>query len=92
MGVRVSAPTIKPREQWDSEDRLDYLDGWHEESGIGFRSTRNRERVVRFEVAPTDETNYRTRALGPTHVQHPASALFALGRDHRIAHKQATGI
>jgi hypothetical protein len=89
---------IKPQELWDGADWLDWLDGWHEECGLGFKSKRDLDRVVRFdveqEVKPEDILNdfFGAKAPEPVRHEHAARALFDLGRDHRIAHRQATGV
>ena len=101
MGVRVSAPGVKPREQWDREDYLDFLDGWHEESGLGLVSQRDRQRTVRYEVLPEGDAiknllddffSPMSEPVEPEYRTHLSGLLFDLGRDHRVAHRQATGI
>ena len=64
------AEGLKPEEQWDTADRLDHLDGWHEASDVGFKSKRDPERVVKV-YDPND------RQL-VTHT-HKAAALLAAG-------------
>ncbi len=89
-------PEVKPREQWDVPDLRDFIDGWHEETDPHFKSQRDRMRVVSYEVEREGdvlqgllddfvkpEPEYRT---------HMAGVLFKLGRDYRIAHRDATGI
>jgi len=44
----MSAHHIKPRGQYDSEDWLDFLDGWHEVSSETFHTKRNPERIIRW--------------------------------------------
>jgi hypothetical protein len=61
--------SIKPRDQWDRDDRLDYLDGWHEASGLGFKSSRDRDRVIAW----ADEHGSRHRCT--------SGDLMQLGRD-----------
>lgn len=39
---------MKPKDQWDREDWLDYLDGWHERSVERRTTDRNLGRVVQF--------------------------------------------
>jgi len=77
---------LKPREQWDVEDWLDHLDGWHEGSGLGFNSERDFERVVQVE-AP--ESRPGRRIISHT---HNASALIAAGRTARDRHRGDHGV
>ncbi len=39
---------MKPRDNWDHEDWLDYLDGWHEASDLGFKTDRDLNRGVEW--------------------------------------------
>ncbi len=70
---------MKPRAQWDREDLLDYLDGWHDECGLRFRSQRPPVRVTH-------------RDIGSGIPIGIAGDLMKLGREDRIAHREATGI
>lgn len=72
--------TTKPRDMWDREDRLDFLDGWHEASEIGFHIQRDPNREVRFCDVRGQE------------VAHPADALICAGRNARLAYRESTGI
>ena len=99
---------MKPRDMWDREDLLDYLDGWHQESGLGSFNMRNGDRRVRFldptaqrpefddDAQSTDEHFKRQAAIkawAEEHtMRHTASAFMANGRADRIAHREATGI
>ncbi len=71
---------LKPEDQWDTEDRLDHLDGWHAASGVGFKSTRDPEREVKV-YGPGEPHIHRY----VTHT-HPAADLIAAGRTARERH------
>jgi len=43
-------PQPKPRDHWDRDDYLDYLDGWHSEGDPNFKSTRDLERATGWRV------------------------------------------
>jgi len=92
---------IKLREFWDNEDRLDFLDGWHEESDAHFHSPRDQNRQISFidpNAAPRQDIphapGFQSMAdwIAANRLTHGASALMAEGRAARAAHREATGL
>lgn len=94
---------IKPRSEWDREDLLDYLDGWHAESGLGFKVERDTfRRVVWLDPAavqpnfpntgPVQRQRLVTEWLTANTLVGKASMVMLAGRTGRIAHREATGI
>ncbi len=80
-----------PPEHRDAEARLDWLDGWHEASGLGFKSDRDRGRAVSWDD-PDDLTRAMMEERKPRRLAHPAGALMAAGRAARERHREATGL
>lgn len=74
---------LKPKDQWDVEDWLDHLDGWHEASGLGFTSERDLGRAVNIYGPRPSDPNLPRPVIG----RHPASALHAAGRTARERHR-----
>ena len=86
---------MKPRDQWDREDLLDYLDGWHEASDLGFKTSRDTARVVSW--PDPDDVGRMFNMLGlpdalAQTLSHPAAALMAAGRTARERHREEHGI
>ena len=75
----------------DVEGRLDWLDGWHEASGLGFKSTRYPNRAVSW-PDPDDINAAAIARRAPSRLSHAASALMAAGRAARERHREATGL
>lgn len=80
-----------PPEHRDAEARLDWLDGWHEASGLGFKSGRDPDRAVSW-PDPDDINPAAIARRQPARLSHPASALIAAGRAARERHREATGL
>ena len=95
--------TLKPRDLWDRDDLLDFLDGWHEASDVGFKAKRDHDRQVSFvdphakmsEFGPSQnqtERDFVARWTASNTLHHPAGGLIASGRSARDRHRQAEGI
>lgn len=78
----------KKRDDYDTDDRLDYLDGWHTECGLGFKTKRDLGRRVKFRV-PEPTADGKTRMV-PHH--QSASVAFDHGRRERMALREIRGI
>ena len=81
---------IIPPEHRDREAKLDWLDGWHEASGLAFKSTRDPDRLVSW-ADPDDIVEASIERRKPHRLTHPASALMAVGRAARDRHRESTG-
>ena len=79
---------LKPKDQWDVEDWLDFNDGWHEGSGLGYTSERDLGRAVKVYGPRPDDARLPRPVIG----QHPGSALHAAGRTARDRHRGEHGI
>ncbi len=96
---------LKPRTDWDTEDLLDYLEGWHAECDVGFSVQRSAARRVAFvdpsavcpkfprlQSAPAQLRHAIAVWATANTMAHQSDVLIALGREDRIAHRLATGI
>ena len=94
---------IKPRSEWDTEDLLDYLDGWHAECGVGFKVERDVDRRVSFldpTAKPPDYSGMHRAQCESLHaawtrdntLTHVSGDFVKLGCEDRFAHREATGI
>lgn len=72
--------SIKNRDHWTPEDMLDFIDGWHEASGLGFKTKRDKQRPIE-----------RGHGAGRHTIGH-AVELMALGRTAREEHRKETGL
>lgn len=83
----MTSDGLKPKDQWDVDDWLDHLDGWHEASGLHYKSDRDPNR----EVLIFGELN-RDTGKRPIIGRHPAGALLAGGRATRERHRGEHGV
>lgn len=70
----------------DAEGKLDYLDGWHEACGLGFKTDRDPGAIRRHLVG-------RNQATGVTlYDDVTARRLMGCGREERQQVREARGI
>lgn len=80
-----------PTEHRSVQDRLDWLDGWHEECGVHFKSKRVPNRTVSW-PDPDDLAAAAREERKPRRLTHKAGALLAAGRSARVRHREETGL
>lgn len=68
----------------DTEGKRDWLDGWHEECGVGFKSKRDRTAMRKHLVGHSDGV--------PIHNPVPADQLMACGRTERQQVREARAV
>jgi hypothetical protein len=72
----------KPREEWDREDLLDYLEGWHTASGLHYRPRRDPMRTTKPFVDGRQIRRYPDTGFN----------FMTMGGLDRAQHREATGL
>jgi hypothetical protein len=70
----------------DVEGRLDWLDGWHEECGLNFKTERNPDAMRRHLTGRHQTTGVLL------YDEIPARQLMNCGREERIQIRDARGV
>ena len=68
----------------DTEGKHDWLDGWHEASGLDFKSSRDPNAIRKHLVGHDDD--------GPIHAAVRADELMVCGRAEREQVREARGV